>query len=70
MGVINEDYYLITESENYFFSETLQFKYYEEKNKKGGLIKSISKNDTISSNHEIKVPKLKKNEIKVLNYIT
>ena len=54
MGVINEDYYLITESENYFFSET--------------LIKSISKNDTISSNHEIKVPKLKR--MKILNYIT
>ena len=48
MGVINEDYYLITESENYFFSET--------------LIKSISKNDTVSSKLEIKVPKLKKNE--------
>ena len=47
MGKINEDYYLITESENYFFSET--------------LIKSISKNDSISSNLEIKV-QIKKNE--------
>jgi outer membrane protein OmpA-like peptidoglycan-associated protein len=45
---INEDYYLITESKNYFFSET--------------PINSISKNDTVSSNFEIKVPKLKKNE--------
>ena len=45
---INEDYYLITESENYFFSET--------------LINSISKNDTVSTDFEIKVQKLKKNE--------
>ena len=45
---INEDYYLITESKNYFFSET--------------LISSISKNDTVSSDLDIKVSKLKKNE--------
>jgi len=45
---INEDYYLITESKNYFFSET--------------LLSSIFKNDTLSSDLEIKVPKLKKNE--------
>ena len=47
-GLINEDYYLITESKNYFFSET--------------LLSSIFKNDTLSSDLEIKVPKLKKNE--------
>ena len=47
-AIINEDYYLITESKNYFFSET--------------LISSISKNDTLSSGLEIKVSKLKKNE--------
>ena len=47
-GTINEDYYLITESKNYFFSET--------------LISSISKNDTVSSDLDIKVSKLKKNE--------
>ena len=47
-ATINEDYYLITESKNYFFSET--------------LISSISKNDTLSSGLEIKVSKLKKNE--------
>ena len=45
---INEDYYLITESKNYFFTET--------------LISSISKNDTVSSDLDIKVSKLKKNE--------
>lgn len=45
---INEDYYLVTESKNYFFSET--------------LISSISKNDTVSTDFEIKVKKLKKNE--------
>lgn len=47
-AIINEDYYLITESKNYFFSET--------------LLSSISKNDTLSSGLEIKVSKLKKNE--------
>lgn len=47
-ATINEDYYLITESKNYFFSET--------------LISSISKNDTVSSDLDIKVSKLKKNE--------
>ena len=47
-ATINEDYYLITESKNYFFSET--------------LISSISKNDTVSSYLDIKVSKLKKNE--------
>lgn len=47
-AIINEDYYLITESKNYFFSET--------------LISSISKNDTVSSDLDIKVSKLKKNE--------
>lgn len=47
-ATINEDYYLITESKNYFFSET--------------LLSSIFKNDTLSSDLEIKVPKLKKNE--------
>ena len=47
-ATINEDYYLITESKNYFFSET--------------LISSISKNDTVSTDFEIKVQKLKKNE--------
>lgn len=47
-AIINEDYYLITESKNYFFSET--------------LINTISKTDTFSTNLEIKVPKLKKNE--------
>ena len=46
--IINEEYYLITESKNYFFSET--------------LMNSISKTDTVSSDLEIKVPKLKKNE--------
>ena len=48
MTTINEDYYLITESKNYFFSET--------------LISSNSKNYTVSSDLEIKVSKLKKNE--------
>ena len=47
-ATINEDYFLITESKNYFFTET--------------LISSISKNDTLSSGLEIKVSKLKKNE--------
>lgn len=47
-ATINEDYYLITESKNYFFSET--------------LISSISKNDTVSLYLDIKVSKLKKNE--------
>tara|TARA_B100000768_G_scaffold179005_1_gene195810 strand:+ start:100 stop:1329 length:1230 start_codon:yes stop_codon:yes gene_type:complete len=46
---INEEYYLITERENYFFSES--------------LINSLSKTDSVSSNLEIKVSKLKKNEI-------
>ena len=48
MGLINEDYYLITESKNYFFSEN--------------IINSMSENDSVSSNLEIKVSKLKKNE--------
>ena len=47
-ATINEDYYLITESKNYFFSET--------------LISSNSKNYTVSSDLDIKVSKLKKNE--------
>ena len=52
-ATINEDYYLITESKNYFFSET--------------LISSISKNDTVSSDLDIKVSKLK--IMKILNFI-
>ena len=47
-ATINEDYFLITESKNYFFTET--------------LISSISKYNTLSSDLEIKVSKLKKNE--------
>ena len=47
-ATINDDYYLITESKNYFFSET--------------LISSNSKNYTVSSDLDIKVSKLKKNE--------
>ena len=47
-ATINEDYFLITESKNYFFTET--------------LISSISKYNTVSSDLEIKVSKLKKNE--------
>lgn len=47
-ATINEDYFLITESKNYFFTET--------------LISSISKYNTVSSDIEIKVSKLKKNE--------
>ena len=47
-ATINDDYYLITESKNYFFSET--------------LISSNSKNYTVSSDLEIKVSKLKRNE--------
>ena len=47
-ATINDNYYLITESKNYFFSET--------------LISSNSKNYTVSSDLDIKVSKLKKNE--------